>query len=181
MNPRSVALTIVLALLAVGCSSDAPETAAPSTVAEAATDTAPSSTTAAPTTEDTTTTQSPAAVSPSGSIGFDEWTAFRGGPDRRAFDGNAEGSNAPELLWQRATGGIVESSPAVVNGLVIGGTFDNALYALDASTGEEVWRFQTGGLVRSSPAVVDGVAYFCLLYTSPSPRDQRGSRMPSSA
>ena len=23
--------------------------------------------------------------------------------------------------------------------------------------------------------------YFCLLYTSPSPRDQRGSRMPSSA
>ena len=25
------------------------------------------------------------------------------------------------------------------------------------------------------------VAYACLLYTSPSPRDQRGSRMPSSA
>ena len=26
-----------------------------------------------------------------------------------------------------------------------------------------------------------GEIYFCLLYTSPSPRDQRGSRMPSSA
>ena len=26
-----------------------------------------------------------------------------------------------------------------------------------------------------------GVGYTCLLYTSPSPRDQRGSRMPSSA
>ena len=26
-----------------------------------------------------------------------------------------------------------------------------------------------------------GQAQFCLLYTSPSPRDQRGSRMPSSA
>ena len=25
------------------------------------------------------------------------------------------------------------------------------------------------------------MAWFCLLYTSPSPRDQRGSRMPSSA
>ena len=25
------------------------------------------------------------------------------------------------------------------------------------------------------------LAYICLLYTSPSPRDQRGSRMPSSA
>ena len=27
----------------------------------------------------------------------------------------------------------------------------------------------------------DLLNYFCLLYTSPSPRDQRGSRMPSSA
>ena len=26
-----------------------------------------------------------------------------------------------------------------------------------------------------------GMASYCLLYTSPSPRDQRGSRMPSSA
>ena len=26
-----------------------------------------------------------------------------------------------------------------------------------------------------------GIVVFCLLYTSPSPRDQRGSRMPSSA
>ena len=27
----------------------------------------------------------------------------------------------------------------------------------------------------------DNASYCCLLYTSPSPRDQRGSRMPSSA
>ena len=30
-------------------------------------------------------------------------------------------------------------------------------------------------------AALDGVAWNCLLYTSPSPRDQRGCRMPSSA
>ena len=29
--------------------------------------------------------------------------------------------------------------------------------------------------------LMNGVAWRCLLYTSPSPRDQRGSRMPSSA
>ena len=29
--------------------------------------------------------------------------------------------------------------------------------------------------------VEDLLNWFCLLYTSPSPRDQRGSRMPSSA
>ena len=35
----------------------------------------------------------------------------------------------------------------------------------------------------SSPfdGVIESLAYDCLLYTSPSPRDQRGSRMPSSA
>ena len=32
-----------------------------------------------------------------------------------------------------------------------------------------------------SEGLVGGAAYDCLLYTSPSPRDQRGSRMPSSA
>ena len=39
------------------------------------------------------------------------------------------------------------------------------------------------GVVIALLAAVLGsiLAYFCLLYTSPSPRDQRGSRMPSSA
>ena len=36
---------------------------------------------------------------------------------------------------------------------------------------------QTGKVYR----IVDGDGYFCLLYTSPSPRDKRQSRMPSSA
>ena len=31
------------------------------------------------------------------------------------------------------------------------------------------------------PTTDQGIQSFCLLYTSPSPRDQRGSRMPSSA
>ena len=37
--------------------------------------------------------------------------------------------------------------------------------------------------VQESPGVHKGYDYSrsCLLYTSPSPRDQRGSRMPSSA
>ena len=35
--------------------------------------------------------------------------------------------------------------------------------------------------VWSSLKIFDEVGITCLLYTSPSPRDQRGSRMPSSA
>ena len=37
-------------------------------------------------------------------------------------------------------------------------------------------RLHTMSRVKSSPSAIN-----CLLYTSPSPRDQRGSRMPSSA
>ena len=39
----------------------------------------------------------------------------------------------------------------------------------------------TGVQLEGSRAVVLGRSRICLLYTSPSPRDQRGSRMPSSA
>ena len=46
---------------------------------------------------------------------------------------------------------------------------EQALNALDPSIGKYVYR----------PSSAYG--YTCLLYTSPSPRDQRGSRMPSSA
>ena len=35
--------------------------------------------------------------------------------------------------------------------------------------------------LKERDVTVDSVDYACLLYTSPSPRDQRGSRMPSSA
>ena len=37
------------------------------------------------------------------------------------------------------------------------------------------------GKCGSCSAEINGRPRFCLLYTSPSPRDQRGSRMPSSA
>ena len=37
------------------------------------------------------------------------------------------------------------------------------------------------GMEDTLSVTLDDMAYHCLLYTSPSPRDQRGSRMPSSA
>ena len=45
-------------------------------------------------------------------------------------------------------------------------------------------RSMSGGSIYATLAAihpVDGLVGTCLLYTSPSPRDQRGSRMPSSA
>lgn len=63
------------------------------------------------------------------------------------------------LQWAFETNSDVRSSPAVVNGTVYVGSFDNNVYGIDASEGTEQWRFQTGDEVRTSPVVADGTVY----------------------
>jgi eukaryotic-like serine/threonine-protein kinase len=53
----------------------------------------------------------------------------------------------------------VSSSPAIVSGVVYIGSYDNNVYALNASTGQKVWAFKTGEQVQSSPAVDSGVVF----------------------
>ena len=53
----------------------------------------------------------------------------------------------------------MDSSPAVANGVVYVGSFDDKVYALNATTGATLWTATTGSLVPSSPAVANGVVY----------------------
>jgi len=39
------------------------------------------------------------------------------------------------------------------------GSYDDNVYALNASTGAKLWSYTTGGRVGSSPAVANGVVY----------------------
>ena len=64
-----------------------------------------------------------------------------------------------DCVWSYPSGNYVYSSPAVANGVVYVGSYDNNLYALNATTGAELWQFTTGHLVESSPAVANGVLY----------------------
>jgi outer membrane protein assembly factor BamB len=59
-------------------------------------------------------------------------------------------------LWRYYTGGPVESSPAVANGVVYAGCGAN-LCALNASTGAKLWSYAGGG--GGTPAVANGVVY----------------------
>ena len=55
------------------------------------------------------------------------------------------------------------SSPAVAAGLVVAGSRDNKVYAIDAKTGAEKWSFLTKGQVDASPVIVgDRVYVGCL-------------------
>jgi outer membrane protein assembly factor BamB len=63
------------------------------------------------------------------------------------------------LVWSYTTGAGVDSSPAVANGVVYVGSWDNNVYVLKASTGALLWKYTTGAWVESSPAVANGVVY----------------------
>jgi outer membrane protein assembly factor BamB len=68
-----------------------------------------------------------------------------------------------QLQWKNPNGvfdNSIQSSPAVVNGVVYFGSDDGNFYALKANTGTLLWSFKTSSAVYSSPAVVNGVVYF---------------------
>jgi outer membrane protein assembly factor BamB len=65
-----------------------------------------------------------------------------------------------QLKWTAKTfTDRVDSSPAVVNGVVYIGSSNKKLYALKASTGGVLGHVYTAAAVFSSPAVANGVVY----------------------
>ncbi len=64
-----------------------------------------------------------------------------------------------EEYWSYTTGGIIDSSPTVVDGVVYAGSQDYSLYALSTQTGEKLWSYETGDSIISSPTVANGVVY----------------------
>jgi outer membrane protein assembly factor BamB len=104
-----------------------------------------------------------------------DWPMFRQGPEHSGSSADtsistATVSSSMVLAWTATTGGVVESSPAVANGVVYVGSNDRKLYAFDA-TGSAgcagtpkkcapLWTsVGTGASIFSSPVVVNGVVY----------------------
>lgn len=54
-------------------------------------------------------------------------------------------------VWSFKCEDEIRSSPALGNGLVYIGVYDNNLYALDAKTGHFVWKYATEGGIASTP------------------------------
>lgn len=63
------------------------------------------------------------------------------------------------VVWATTTGGAVNASPAVVNGVAYVGSDDNYTYSLNATTGQILWQTLLGGVVDSSPTVINGLVH----------------------
>jgi len=89
-----------------------------------------------------------------------EWPQFR----NDILRSGCVNSNAPPVYpttkWLYKTGGSIWSSPVVAEGLVLVGSDDHHLHAVDATTGEQVWRYETGSEILSTPAVHEGTVFF---------------------
>ena len=87
-----------------------------------------------------------------------DWSMFHSNP---THNGVGIGNPVYTLtqLWNYTTGDNVNSSPAVVNGVVYVASYDDNIYALNATNGEKIWNYDTGSATDSSPAVVDSVVY----------------------
>ncbi|MFP8890352.1 right-handed parallel beta-helix repeat-containing protein [Natrialbaceae archaeon A-CW2] len=70
---------------------------------------------------------------------------------------------SPDEQWQYTAGSqswhYVQSSPAVVDGVVYVGSWPPMVHAVDVATGETIWTVDTDGAVVTAPAVADGVVY----------------------
>lgn len=65
-----------------------------------------------------------------------------------------------DLVWKFKTGGPVDSSPVVANGIVYIGSDDYKLYALNAREWGVKWFFEAGGRIIYAPTVYAGTVYF---------------------
>jgi outer membrane protein assembly factor BamB len=63
------------------------------------------------------------------------------------------------LPWGNEGWDYYTSSPTVLEDIVLFGSRDGSLYAVEAETGSELWRYPTEGQIWSSPAVADGTVF----------------------
>jgi len=68
--------------------------------------------------------------------------------------------NKLTLKWNIPIGDLIESSPAVANGIVYVASENGKLHAIDAVTGQQKWIATTqGSILQSSPAIANNLVY----------------------
>ena len=84
---------------------------------------------------------------------------FRGDAAHSGVYASSAPRELPRVKWSFPTGARIVSSPVLAEGLIVFGSDDGKVYALDAHTGRQRWMHRTGGPVPSTPAISGGVVY----------------------
>ena len=104
------------------------------------------------------TTQTPPAAQLS--TPADRWAQFRG---TSALTGNSDAKLPDQLkvLWTYEAGDSIESSAAIVDGVVYVGSQTGELHAVNLADGKLKWKYKASadGIGESSPAVAGALVY----------------------
>src|SRR5687768_7311267 len=101
----------------------------------------------------------PAAQQNTGSAPVDAWRQFRGSQRLTGVSTSMPPASL-KVLWTFNAGEVVDSSAAIVDGVVYIGGGDGDLFALDLATGKQRWKYSTGNIIgESSVAVANGAAF----------------------
>src|SRR5262245_33117787 len=88
-----------------------------------------------------------------------EWRQFRGSPTLTGISSSSVPTTL-KVLWTYELGDIIESSAAIVGGVVYVGGGNGDLVALDLESGKLKWKYSTGNLIgESSPSVGADAVY----------------------
>ena len=90
----------------------------------------------------------------------DRWSQFRGTPPLVGTS-DAKLAAAPKLLWTYEAGDAIESSAAIVDGVVYVGSQSGELHAVNLADGKAKWKYKASadGIGESSPTVAGGFVY----------------------
>jgi outer membrane protein assembly factor BamB len=90
----------------------------------------------------------------------DWWPMVHHDPTHSGYS-TSTAPNTNQTQWIYTTGNMADfSPPAVADGKVYIGSFDNNVYCLNSANGDLVWKCTTDNYVSSCPAVADGKVYF---------------------
>src|ERR671913_369746 len=88
------------------------------------------------------------------------WPQFRGSSN---LIGTTQAPLPPKLkvLWTYETGDAIDSSAAIVGGVVYVGSATGELHAVNLADGKPKWKYKASadGIGESSPAVANGIVY----------------------
>jgi outer membrane protein assembly factor BamB len=93
---------------------------------------------------------------------FSQGRLFVGSSDgiMHAYDVDVNGQTVIlEKAWEFSVEASIWSTAAVEDNLLVFGSLDHNVYALDAKSGKELWKFQTGAAVAANPVLHKGNVY----------------------
>jgi len=85
------------------------------------------------------------------------WPIFRGGQDLRGIS-EMDLPDSPELLWSFTAEDQIKASPVICRNILVAGSVDGCLYALDYQ-GNEIWSRQTDNAIEA-PVLIVGETIF---------------------